>query len=403
MKPTTRLTLITFLLFMSRGMIGPISSVFWRSLGASYLAIGLLSTVTSLTAILASPVWGRAMDRTQQRRSFLIGGLAVMALSTGFVALSPGYTWLFPIYIFMSLGQVAFGTSSLALMGDWLEYDAGGKASPSGTEPNAGRRMGTYRGLASLGFGLMAFTAGTIVERFSIRTPFGLSALFLALGFLLALGVREAPAGEGEVQVNQPDVESVKPSPAQDAVATPLPLAPLMIAVLLWSLVTGAVYAVWANYMVDEVGFTAAQMSRLWSLASLSEFPLMIVAGWLSDRTGRLPMLALGFVAWTAVFTGYLLVPMLPWIMGVQLMRGFAYSAHTATSMTYAAEVRKRAERGTISGYYSSAGAVGSILGATLGGAVTQFMGFRALIGMCAGVIFAGAIYLGVEALRNRA
>ncbi|TFG71775.1 MAG: MFS transporter, partial [Anaerolineales bacterium] len=135
---------------------------------------------------------------------------------------------------------------------------------------------------------------------------------------------------------------------------------------------------------------------------SLSEFPLMIVAGWLSDRTGRLPMLALGFVAWTAVFAGYLVVPFMPWIMGVQLIRGFAYSAHTATSMTYAAEVRKRAERGRISGYYSTAGAVGSILGATLGGAVTQFMGFRALIGICAGVIFAGAIYLGVEAVRNR-
>ena len=277
-KPTTRLTWITILLFMSRGMIGPISSVFWRSLGASYLAIGLLSTVTSLTAIIVSPLSGRAMDRTGQRRGFLTGGLAVLALSTGLVAVAPGYTWLFPIYIFMTVGQVAFGTSSLALMGDWLEYDAGDSKPASGSGPTAGRRMGTYRGWASLGFGLMAFIAGTIVERLSIRTPFGLSALLLALGFVLALGVSEAPDREGDPEVGFVFEKTARDLPAHGT-TPPLPLSPLLISALLWSLVTGAVYAVWANYMVDEIGFTAAQMSRLWSIASLTEFPLMPAEG----------------------------------------------------------------------------------------------------------------------------
>ena len=60
---------------------------------------------------------------------------------------------------------------------------------------------------------------------------------------------------------------------------------------------TGAVYAVWANYMVSELGYSQTAMSALWSLASTSEFPLMILAGWLSDRLGRLPMLSLGFLA----------------------------------------------------------------------------------------------------------
>lgn len=381
---------------MSRGMIGPISSVFWRDLGASYLAIGILSTVTSLTAILVSPIWGRALDKTRQRRGFLIGGLVLVALSTGMVALVPGYAWLFPLYVLMTIGQVAYGTSSLALMGDWLEYNARESVS---AQSSSGRRMGTYRGLASLGFGLMAFTAGTVVDQFSLRAPFGLSALFLTLAAILALGVKEAP--EDEIRVKDSPVvadapgDSLSPFPHRS-----LPLAPLLVAALLWSLVTGAVYAVWANYMVEDVGYTAAQMSRLWSLASLSEFPLMIVAGWVSDRVGRLPMLAAGFLAWTAVFTGYLIVPTMPWIVAVQLLRGFAYSAHTATAMTYAAEVRKRAERGRISGYYSTAGSVGSILGSSMGGVVTEYAGFRTLIGICAGIIFAGALYIGSTAVR---
>jgi len=404
MKPTTRLTLIAFLLFMARGMSGPISSVAWRSLGASYLIIGLLGTVTSLTAIVANPLWGRASDRLGQRRVFLIGGIGVLALATAAVALVPGYAWLFPVYVVMSIAQAAYGTASLALMGDWLEH--GEAARPgSGSRGTAGRRMGTYRGLASLGFGLMAFVSGSIADRLSLRAPFAIGALFLAIAFVLALRVRE-PAAEddvGQEEETHPGVVAgltTAPAIAPEDGAR-LPLAPLMVAALLWSLVTGAVYAVWGNYMVEGIGYSSAQMTRLWATASLSEFPLMILAGWLSDRVGRLPMLVVGFVAWTLVFVGYLAAPTMPWIVLVQLLRGFAYSAHTATAMTYATEVRKRSERGRISGLYGTAGGLGSILGSSFGGAVTEYIGFRAMIGACAGVIFGGALYLGGVTVRH--
>jgi len=309
MKPTTRLTLIAFLLFMARGMSGPISSVAWRSLGASYLVIGLLGTVSSLTAIVASPLWGRASDRLGQRRVFLIGGVGVLALATLSVTLVPGYAWLFPVLIVTSLAQAAYGMASLALMGDWLEQEAADRHD-AGSRSTAGRRMGTYRGLASLGFGLMAFISGSIADRFSLRTPFAIGALFLAVAFVLALRVRE-PAPEGDVE----DEEGLRPGVAAEPTSAPaivsaegsgLPLAPLMVAALLWSLSFGVVYSVWGNYMVEGIGYSSAQMTRLWAIASLSEFPLMILAGWLSDRVGRLPMLADGYWSLSAI---WLLLP----------------------------------------------------------------------------------------------
>jgi MFS family permease len=181
-----------------------------------------------------------------------------------------------------------------------------------------------------------------------------------------------------------------------------LPLAPLLVSALLWSLVTGAVYAVWANYMVGEINYSPAAMTAVWALASTSEFPLMILAGWLSDRFGRLPMLSLGFLAWAVVFGGYVVAPVLPWIIGIQLVRGFAYSAYTATAMTYASEVRARAQRGWASGLYSAAGGIGSIVGASVGGALTQLAGFRAMFASMSALILLGSIYLAVEALRHR-
>jgi MFS family permease len=359
----------------------------------------------------------------------------VLAATYGLIAMVPNYVALFPLKVLLAASQAAYGTASLALMGDLLERSKSGR----------GRRMGTFRGLSSFGFGLMAFTSGTIADRLSLRMPFFLAAGFALAALVLVLRIEETPT-EADATGNDPSKSlrlsqvpafiwgtardtvaavggamgqvlvalreragnEVAPSQSREADRLSergerLPLAPLLISALLWSLVTGAVYAVWANYMVHEVGFSRAHMTRLWAVASLSELPLMILAGWLSDRIGRLPMLSLGFVAWTAVFMGYVFVPVMPWIIVVQLTRGFAYSAFTATAMTYATEVRARSQRGEIAGIYSSAGGIGSIVGASVGGALTQFMGFRVMFTVMAGLILAGAIYTGIMAVRCRA
>jgi DHA1 family tetracycline resistance protein-like MFS transporter len=412
MSNLTRMTIISFILFMSLGITGPVSSLYYAFLGASYVEIGLLWTVTSLTVIIFGFVWGGASDSLGGRKPFLVTGLAAMALIHGLIAIAPSYHYLFPLRVLSAVAMAAYTTSSLALMGDLLERRA----------TTRGRSIGVYRGLGSLGFGLMAFASGSVADRLSLRAPFGLGALFLLVAVALSLTVQEprtspgarplsstsartllTVVGRGSVEALNRLVAVLRPranelrrerSGGGAGDAARLPLTPLLISAFLWSLVTGAVYAVWANYMVDELGYSQAAMSRLWALASLSEFPLMIVAGWLSDHLGRLGVLCLGFLAWTLVFVGYVSAPWMPWILSIQLTRGFAYSAYTAAAMTYATEVRSREQRGMVSGLYNSAGGLGAILGSSMGGIQTQLMGFRAMIGTNAALIFGGAVYL---------
>lgn len=422
MKNLTLMTVIAFTLFMSSGVTGPISSLYVESLGASYVTIGLLGTVTSLTTILFSYLWGRASDRLGRRKVFLVSSLGILAISYGLIAIVPNYVYLFPLRILSATAQAAYGTASLALMGDLLERHSQGR----------GRRMGVFRGLCSLGFGLMAFLSGSIADWGSLRAPFGLAAGLLLIAFFLALRVSEPraipversaepvtldrtaaalrawltstwkKARTGITQLSRrPPWTQMRSARPEDPESGHLPITPLLVSAFLWSLVVGAVYAVWANYMVGEVGYSQAQMSRLWSLASLSEFPLMILAGWLSDRIGRVPMMSLGFLAWALVFLGYVVVPQMPWLIFVQLTRGFAYSAFTATAMTYATEVRARSQRGEASGLYSSAGGIGSILGSSMGGVITQLSSFRVMISANALIILGGAVYLAAVALRQ--
>jgi MFS family permease len=323
-------------------------------------------------------------------------GLAGSSLRLALTSIVPNFIYLFPLRVLGAIAQSAYGTASLALMGDMLEKRKG-----------RGRSMGTYRGLASLGFGLMAFVAGAIADRTNLRTPFVLSSALAAVAFLLSFAIKETPptdsTGVAEYSSSDRELRTTAQSGSDEQGRRRLPMVPLLVAAFLWSLIFGAVYSVWANYMVEHLGYSQATTTRLWSIASTSEFPLMILAGWMSDRVGRLPMLSLGFLAWSLVFVGYVTLPLMPWIVVIQLTRGFAYSAYTATAMTYATEVRSRQARGRASGLYSSAGGMGMILGSMMGGTLTQTLGFVPMICICAGLMFFGAVYLGACAVRWRA
>ena len=94
---------------------------------------------------------------------------------------------------------------------------------------------------------------------------------------------------------------------------------------------------------------------------------------------------------------------MYPWILLIQLIRGFAFAAFTATSMVYITEASTRQERGRAAGLLSSARGLGSIVGGTLGGLVTQLMGYVPMLAICAGLLLAGAIYLAGTHVRWKA
>jgi MFS family permease len=396
MKHLALLMVIVFLLFMSGGLTGPLTSLYVKSLGANYTQIGMLGTVGSLTTLAFSYLWGHFSDRTQKRKRFMMIGLAGSSLRLALTSIVPNFVYLYPLRVLGAIAQSAYGTASLALMGDMLEQRKG-----------RGKSMGTYRGLASLGFGLMAFVAGAIADRTSLRTPFALASALAAVAFLLSFAIKETPtsdsAGIARNSSSDHRPQSSAQSDSGEEDRRRLPMVPLLVAAFLWSVIFGAVYSVWANYMVEQLGYSQATTTRLWSIASTSEFPLMILAGWMSDRVGRLPMLSLGLLAWSLVFVGYVTVPLMPWIVVIQLTRGFAYSAYTATAMTYATEVRSRQARGRASGLYSSAGGMGMILGSMMGGTLTQALGFVPMISICAGLMFFGAVYLGGCALRWRA
>jgi len=82
MKNLILMTAIGIILFMSRGIVGPINSLYVESLGADYVMIGVLGAVISLTTIVFSYGWGRFRTALADRRR------SAWALSTGRLSFS---------------------------------------------------------------------------------------------------------------------------------------------------------------------------------------------------------------------------------------------------------------------------------------------------------------------------
>ena len=167
-------------------------------------------------------------------------------------------------------------------------------------------------------------------------------------------------------------------------------------------MVFSGVFAIWPNYLVNTHGYAAGDVSQLWSLAASLELPFMVLSGWISDKHGRLLMLGLSLFAWTMVYTGYVVLPVIPWILMFQIIRGFAFGAFTSTSMTYATELKDRSERASVTGLYSSANGAGAILGSITGGTLAQIAGPRTVISSGAVIVFATAVFLITTRKRNR-
>ncbi len=359
------LTVVLFLVYAAVGATAPMLSLYLESLGASYAHISAILTTYAVVLLVANYFWGRLSDRLRRRKPLVVGGLLGMSLAFGLLALAPSYRFAWGVRVWEAMAMAAYATTSLAFMGDLLA-----------TSASRGRRIGSYRGFGSLSFALGAFGAKPVIDYLGMREVYGLGASLFLIAGLVAITIREAhPATE--------TAQESAPVAAESPVRLPITF---LLGVLLWMCAFWAAYSMWPNFLAS-LGYPKSTANWLWGLAAISEVPFMNVVGALSDALGRAPVLAMGGVGLGLVLLGYVVLNR--WLIAlasVQVFRGFAYSAFTATSMVYAAESGTTHTRAGSVGIYNAAVGLGQILGLAIGGQVVQRAGFQTLFLVSTGI-----------------
>jgi MFS family permease len=149
--------------------------------------IGILLSTFGVTNFLTQPYAGVFLDRSGRHRPYLIGGLAIYAVSTGCLLWTTGAVGIFAVRLFQGAGIALTIPATLSLITTYTIPEQRSTA------------MGFYNIMRMSGFSLGPLAGGTLIQWWGFEIPIIFSAVtaFVGVG-MIALLVRE-PAGKPAV------------------------------------------------------------------------------------------------------------------------------------------------------------------------------------------------------------
>jgi len=130
---------------------------------------------------------------------------------------------------------------------------------------------------------------------------------------------------------------------------------------------------------VGGAAFTVTTFTLGYGFAQLAYGPL-------ADRIGKLRVMAFALIASALLAVACAWAPSLSVLAGLRLLAGAAGAAAIPLSMAYIADATPYATRQTTMGRFMSAVILGNILSVVAGGAIGDWLGWRAIFGTLAGV-----------------
>lgn len=329
-------------------MITPMRLIFLVQILATPLQLaalveGLAESATSLLKILA----GQLADRAPSRRGLVTWGYGISAVAKPLLALAPSWVSALALVLVDRAGKAVRVSPRDAMIAD---------AAPT---PIRGRAFGLHRSADTLGAAIgplvaliiLNATGGNLRAVFGWTLVPGVLAIVVALLFLRDQRSRIPPA---------PPAPPTLPAQQPPVVAANQPVERRGFGARFWLFTALATCFALGN---SSDAFLFLRTEGLES--SLIAVPLVYFAfnivyallatplGSLSDRWGRLPVLAGGYAAFTLVYLGWTQAHTTWHIWALFLLYGAYYAATEGVAKAFVADLAPVAQRGTALGWFN--------------------------------------------------
>lgn len=243
-----------------------------------YLEYALVLSTWPLVETVMVLVVGADIDR-RGRRLALVLSTGLAAFSLALFILSDLPAWVALVNGLMGVAAAGILVSSLALMADYA---------PQGRR---GRDMGVFQFVQIFGWLFGFVLGGVLLEVFDERT----SMVFMASATLCAIAAVYA-----YINVREPGLVGVVTDRlTRSHLVTVLTQRSVVLLVLPWFIVyllIGSMFTFVFKASFEELDISGFQLSGLLLLGGVIILTTLVVFGYLSDRFGRLPVMAVGAV-----------------------------------------------------------------------------------------------------------
>ncbi|MBI4217062.1 MAG: MFS transporter [Chloroflexi bacterium] len=352
----------TFAFFSSFQLQLPTLPLYILFIGGNESQIGLILGIFTVTSITLRPFVGRASD-VRGRRIFMLVGAIIFIVAPLLYGITSSIPILLALRLFHGVGIACFTTTTTALIADISPVRRRGEA------------MGYFGMFSNLAMAIAPALGIVILTATNFVILFVASAGLALLALILAFFIRE-PRGQGAANNNRAALFS---RPA---------LIPTLLVTCL-TLTYGAVISFLPLYAVEH---GLANPGFFFTAYAVALILARAVAGNLSDRFGRGPVLLPGFLV-LAVATGLLGMAT---SLTALLLLGFLYgvgfgSIHPALS-AYLLDHIGGESKGAAMGTFTAGFDLGIGAGSIVGGFLAEGMGLSLMFGLAALPALAGPV-----------
>ena len=356
------------------GILGFVLPIYSKQLGASALEIGGLFSVFSIMTVLFRPVVGWALDHFGRRRFFVaawMGYAAAMAL----FALAGNLLGLYLARLVQGIASSFMWISAYTIATDMASAEGRGNAVGRVDEASA---QGSLYG-AFVGFAVLSFL------------PLLMGWRLLFAGYALM-----ALAGAWLAWKNVPETRPAQPVRPESKPGLSSLLFRLMIIVFVTGLSTAMIGPLLLIFLQDRFTTDVKSLALAYIPAALVYSFLPSRMGRLSDRFGRVPLMAMGLAGAGLVS---LLLPglsSLAWLIVLWVVEALGLTAAAPAQEALVADLTGNDVRGAGYGLYTLAASLGATFGPLIGGWLYDAAGHATPFYLNGIVLLAGALVVWV-------
>ena len=375
LPPNVRaLAAVSFLADVSSEMVYPLLPFFLTTLlGASAATLGAIEGAAETTAALLKMVGGWWSDRLARRKPLVVAGYGIAALARGFIALAslPGH--VLAVRLADRTGKGLRTAPRDAILADSVEPAVRGRA------------FGVHRAADHAGAVVGPLIAVLLLRGFGLdlRTVFLLSVIPGMLTVLtLVIGVREPPRETATTK-------RLGPFAALDG-----GFVRFLGVLVLFTL--GNSSDAFLLLRATSLGVPVEAAPILWVVLHIVKSAMSSPGGSLSDRFGRKPLIAAGWIAYAAVYVGFAFADQ-PWhVWALFAAYGVFHGLTEPTEKALVADLVPADRRGAAYGWYNLALGVVALPASVMFGAIWDSAGPGASFAVGAAIAVAATVALAV-------
>ncbi len=343
--------LITFLAFLDTHSLAPLMAPYARYLGAPVHLIGWIVAIYSVANLLGNLGSGLWTDWAGRKLPIVVGLVVAGTVLLVYPTLRAPHALLLARALH-GLGSALVTPAALAYLGD------------AALSTSRGRAMAFY-GVAYGVSGLIGPPlAGWLQDQGGYAAVFiGLSALMFGAALVAGGKIRSRP-------VSSPEYSDAPI--AWRALLRPR-LSVSFVAAFCWMFMMGTLL-VFLPLIGEEQGFTKAQVGMLFgSFALVAGLVQISPLGRISDRWGRMPLIALGLALITIALLGLSVSPGWGAMMGAMGLYGLGFGFLFPAKSALLVDETTPESRGKASGVFMGMLSLGIIAGSGMAGAMERW------------------------------